>query len=175
MATRKKTSGVNGSGPGVVPQEYEMVPVGALQPNGWNVNQGDLGSIIESVHVNRFYGAVLAQKGSGKIIAGEHRWRAAQSGELPAVPVIWMDVTDEQAKKIMLADNRTTRLGMDDPNALADLLQSLPDLSGTGFDSDALDELLADLNTTPFDGPETSEAPSGDPKCCPNCGFELAA
>lgn len=122
-----------------------MVPVGAIQPNCWNVNQGDLGSIVESVRVNRFYGAILAQKSSGKIIAGEHRWRAAQSEGLLSVPVIWMDVDDETAKRIMLADNRTTRLGLDDPAALAELLQGLPSIEGTGFDADALNDLLSDL------------------------------
>jgi len=152
MAKSKPNRSVK-DGPGIVSQSYEMVPVGALSPNGWNPNQGDLGKIIESVHVNRFYGAILAQKSTGKIIAGEHRWRAAQSEGLQVVPVIWMDVDDEAAKRIMLADNRTSRLGMDDPNALADLLQGLPSLEGTGFDSDDLDALLADLNTTPFDGP----------------------
>jgi ParB-like chromosome segregation protein Spo0J len=174
MAKAKRKSGVKDA-PGIVPQKYEMVPVGALQPNGWNVNQGDLGSIIQSVQVNRFYGAVLAQKSSGKIIAGEHRWRAAQSEGLQAVPVIWMDVDDDTAKRIMLADNRTSRLGMDDPAALADLLQSLPSLEGTGFDSEALQELLSDMSATPFDGPAEPDPTTPDPKCCPNCGYKLAA
>jgi hypothetical protein len=153
-----------------------MVPVGALQPNGWNPNQGDLGSIIQSVHVNRFYGAILAQKGSGKIIAGEHRWRAAQSEGLQAVPVIWMDVDDEAAKRIMLADNRTSRLGMDDPAALADLLQDMPSLGGSGYDSSDLEEMLQDLGNVSFD-PAAQEA-RGDggktsPVTCPSCGHEF--
>jgi DNA modification methylase len=151
---------------GIVPQEYEMVPVGALQPNEWNANQGDLGSIIESVQVNQFYGAILAQKSTGRIIAGEHRWRAAQSEGLQTVPVIYLDVDDEAAKRIMLADNRTSRLGMDDPAALAELLQGMPSLEGTGFDSDALQELLEDLGqagpagqTDEDDAPESPVAP----------------
>lgn len=39
MAKPNRKGGVNG-GAGVVPQSYEMVPVAALQPNGFNVNQG---------------------------------------------------------------------------------------------------------------------------------------
>jgi len=33
------------------------------------------------------------------------------------VPVIWADVDDAEAARIMPADNRTTRLGFDDPAA----------------------------------------------------------
>jgi hypothetical protein len=54
---------------------------------------------------------------------------------------------------LLLADNRTTRLGTDDPAALAELLQEIlaetGTLSGTGFDPDALDEILADLDGKP--------------------------
>lgn len=66
------------------------------------------------------------------------------------VPVIWVDVDDERARRILVADNRTTRLGHDDPEALASLLTELAEteggLDGTGFDGDDLDALLVDLN-----------------------------
>ena len=137
-----------------------MVPVGALTPHERNINEGDLGAIIESVGVNRFYGAVLAQKSTGKIIAGKHRWLAAKDQGLELVPVLWMDVDDAMALRIMLADNRTSRLGTDNQDQLAGLLQDILNdqgtLSGTGYDGEFLDELLADLATggLPQDGGE---------------------
>jgi 3'-phosphoadenosine 5'-phosphosulfate sulfotransferase (PAPS reductase)/FAD synthetase len=128
-----------------VHQDYELVPIDTIQPHPRNVNQGDVGAVIESIRHNRFYGAVLVQRSRNWIIAGKHRWLAAKECGLLTVPVIWADVDDEEAVRIMLADNRTTRLGFDDPAALAELLQSLPSLEGTGYDAEALDELLADL------------------------------
>lgn len=100
--------------PGIVPQEYEMVPIDAIEPHPQNVNQGDVEAIVESIRHNRFYGAVTVQKSSNRIIAGKHRWLAAKKCGLNAVPVIWADVDDEEALRIMLADNRTTRLGFAD-------------------------------------------------------------
>ena len=149
MARARPQRGTNG-GPGIVSQEYEMVPVDALEPHPQNVNRGDVEAIIESIRHNRFYGAVTAQKSSSRILAGKHRWLAARECGLQVIPTIWADVDDAEALRIMLADNRTTRLGMDDPAALADLLQSLPDLAGTGFDGDALqDSWMIWLRTQP--------------------------
>lgn len=147
MAARKPKPPVRGTA--IVSQEYEMVPVGAVEPHPDNVNQGDVAAIVQSIQHNRFYGAVTVQRSSSRILAGKHRWLAARECGLELVPVIWVDVDDQEAIRIMLADNRTTRLGVDDPAALADLLQRVQDdtgsLSGTGFDEAALQELLADL------------------------------
>ncbi len=147
-----------------------MVPVDAIVPHERNVNQGDLPAILGSVEHNRFYGAILAQKSTGKIIAGKHRWLAAKEKGLPAVPVIWLDVDDDAALRIMLADNRTTRLGLDDPSALADLLQALQNdtgtLLGTAFDGESLQELLEDLGrgvTGPVEGEDDTPEPPLQP------------
>ena len=125
-----------------------MVPVGALEPHPRNVNESNLGEIIESIKHNRFYGAVVVQRSSSRILAGKHRWLAARECGLELVPVIWADVSDEEALRIVLVDNRSCRLGHDEPNALAALLQELANdggLQGTGFSPDDLDELLAEL------------------------------
>jgi hypothetical protein len=134
----------------VIAQTYEeAVPLERLTPSPENVNEGDVGAIAESIQTNGFYGSVIAQRSSGTIIAGEHRWRAAQATGGETVPVIWLDVDDEQARRIRLVDNRTTRLGRDDPAALADLLRELSStsagLAGTGFDGDDLDDLCRAL------------------------------
>src|SRR5579885_2563000 len=117
-----------------------------LHPSPENVNEGDVGAISESITHNGFYGYVLAQRSSGAIIAGEHRWRAAVTLGATAIPVLWLDVDDATARRIRLADNRTTRLGHDDSQQLADLLQQIQveagTLAGTGYDAEALDELL---------------------------------
>jgi hypothetical protein len=93
---------------------------------------------------NGFYGAVIAQRSTGHIIAGEHRWRAARQKRLAAVPVFWLDVDDDRALRILLADNRTNDTAGYDEEILAELLKGMDDLAGTGWDDDALAKLLGD-------------------------------
>ena len=135
----------------VINERIELVPIDSIQPSPENVNQGDLGVVIDSVGRHGFYGCIVAQKSTGYIIAGEFRWRAAQHHGAKQVPVAFVDVDDAEARRMRLVDNRSTRLGTDDPAALATLLQELVcdgGLEGTGYDSEALDELLTDLGQT---------------------------
>ena len=73
-----------------------------------------------------------------------------------SLPVTWVDVDLDGEKRILLADNRTSRLGNDNPNALAELLAELAGtdkgLSGTGFDGDDLDALISELAGMPQSG-----------------------
>ena len=62
---------------GAISQEYAMVPVDSLETHPRNVNQGDIGAIYESIGANGFYGAIVAQKSTGRILAGNHRYQAA--------------------------------------------------------------------------------------------------
>lgn len=121
-----------------VEQEYEVVDIsGEFQPlreHPDNPNLGDEQVIEDSIDVNGWYGAVVAQKSTGYILAGNHRFRVAKDMGAESIPVIWKDVSDEQALKIMLADNQTARRSDTDEEKLSELLQSLPDLSGTGFE-----------------------------------------
>lgn len=132
----------------IINQNTETVAIDSLRPHPRNVNQGDLGAIHESITANGFYGNVVAQRSTGHIIVGSHRWQAAQQAGLTEIPVTWVDVDDDAALRIMLADNRTARLGSDDDAALAELLKELAEdggLEGTGFDGDDLDALLAEV------------------------------
>ena len=71
--------------------------------------------------------------------------QAAQKLGLESIPAIVLDITDSEAKRIALADNRTSDLAEYDAQALLDMLDDLDDLVGTGYDLDDLDELRADL------------------------------
>jgi hypothetical protein len=136
----------------VINESYELVATDRLTPHPRNVNRGDMVAIGGSIAENGFYGAVVAQKSTGHILAGNHRYDSAVAAGIAAVPVTWVDVDDDRALRILLADNRTTRLGHDDQEALVALLQEILDdtqtLAGTGFDEAALDELLAEVGIT---------------------------
>lgn len=162
---------------GYVAQEYDpSVPVESLEPHPRNVNEGDVGAISETMDALGFFGACLVQRSSRRIIAGKHRWLTVKALGGESVPVLWADVDDDIAVRIMLADNRTARLGHDDDQALAALLTDLAQgtdrgLSGTGFDGDALDALLADLHEN---ATVTRGAGGGEAERCSACGAPLS-
>ncbi|SDL73659.1 ParB/RepB/Spo0J family partition protein [Nonomuraea maritima] len=129
----------------IAPQEYRMVAVRDLKPHPDNPHRGDIDVIVASIRKHGFYGSVVAQKSRMRIIAGEHRWRGATKAGLKHVPTVVIDVDDETAKRIMLADNRLAEYGEYDDGKLAELLQSLPDLDGTGWREEDLADILHDL------------------------------
>lgn len=129
-------------------QKLELVPIGDLKPHPRNPRKGDTVAIAESIAHNGFYGAVVAQRSTGYVLAGNHRLKAAADNGATHLPTFWLDVDDEHALRILLADNRTNDLAGYDDAALADLLRECVDagnLEGTGYDQAAVDELLASV------------------------------
>lgn len=122
-------------------QWYDEVPVGSIQPHPDNPNKGDVEAIQESIRANDFYGACVVQASSGRILAGEHRWRAAKAEGLTLIPVIYRDCDDHTALRVMLVDNETARHGEVDPEVVSTLLDTLETLEGTGFQADWLEQL----------------------------------
>lgn len=174
------------SGPKIVNGITEMVDVQALSLHPDNPNRGDVAGIQESIRENGFFGFVTAQKSSGRIIAGEHRFRAAVSEGARRVPTLWLEVTDLQAKKIMLADNRFAESGVRDSDTLSRILAELTEadeLPGTGYTEENLDDILAELTSAP---PASAHVPEHTPRApapkskrsartltCPHCGEEI--
>lgn len=136
----------------VLSQEAELVPVSKLKPHPENPRKGDVKAITESIEKNGFYGHVLAQRSTGHILAGNHTFQAAKRSGLKKVPVLWLDVDDEQAQRILIVDNRLADLGDYDEAALESILRELANsaagIEGLGYTSDELAELLgiADQN-----------------------------
>jgi hypothetical protein len=146
----------------IINEGTELVELDKLKPHPKNPRQGDVGAIHGSIEANGFYGSVIAQKSTGHIIAGNHRYLAAKHANAEAIPVTWVDVSDEEAVRILLADNRTNDLASYNDDALAELLQDLMEqtgsLDGTGFDGDALDELLQDIDAASNTERQAAEA-----------------
>jgi DNA modification methylase len=125
------------------------VPIASLVAHPQNPREGDVGAICQSIEANGFYGAVVARWEKNIILAGNHRTKAALESGATTIPVIWVECTDEDAQRILLADNRTNDLASYNEPALAELLQAVREeqgtLEGTGYDDEALQELLDDL------------------------------
>lgn len=123
-----------------IDQKYEVVPIDEVQPHPDNPNRGVVELIEESIRENTWYGAIVVQKSTGYILAGNHRWLAAQKLGATEIPVIYKDVDDREALRILLVDNETTRKGSYDDAVLRGVLDQLVEidgpegLAGTGFD-----------------------------------------
>src|SRR6185312_6845095 len=103
----------------VLNREYDPeCPVDSLSLFDGNPRQGDIGALHESIEHNGFYGALIAQKSTGKILAGNHRYQAAVQRGATTLPVIWVDVDSDQARRIVIADNRLNDRADWDRNAL---------------------------------------------------------
>lgn len=133
----------------IVTDQFEMVEVGQLIPHPKNPRRGDLTAIRQSINANGFYGAIVAQRSTRYILAGNHRFQAAIAEGARRVPVLWVDVDDAKALRILLADNRTGDLAENDDeqlsSLLSEILQDAGTLTGTGYDPQDLDKLLKSL------------------------------
>lgn len=134
----------------MIAQLYEPAyPIDDLVEHPDNPRRGDEAAIEASMQAHGFYGAVLAQTSSRRIIAGNHRTRVARRLGQATIPVLFIDVDDDQARRLLLVDNRTNDFAGYDEAELAALLSSLADASdliGTGYSSDDLADLLERLN-----------------------------
>ena len=132
-------------------QRYEPAfPLVDLVEHPDNPRRGDEAAIESSMVAHGFYGAVLVQASSGRLIAGNHRARVARRLGHATVPAIVLDVDDDQARRLLLVDNRTQDLAGYDDRALAAILASLEgDLAGTAFAEVDLDAALSRLEADP--------------------------
>ncbi|MET7530153.1 ParB N-terminal domain-containing protein [Streptomyces goshikiensis] len=137
------------STPANIPDELLplAVPVADLTPFHRNPRNGNVASIRESLTVNGQYRTIVANRGTrtgrlNEILAGNHTFQAAVELGWEIIAVNWVDVDDAAAARIVVVDNRTSDLAGYDSVLLAEILEELPDLQGTGYDQTALDELL---------------------------------
>lgn len=126
--------------------KQHLVPIDAVDEYPDNPRRGDTKALKDSIARNGFYGVLIAQRSSGFILAGNHRLRVLREMGATEVPVMFIDCTDEDAKRIVLADNRTSDLAFYDDPTLFKLLQDLEgDLAGTGYDRASYELLLQGL------------------------------
>ena len=133
--------------------EYTIVDINSVKAHEKNVRHGDIGAISESLKAHGQYKPIVVDQRTNQILAGNHTWKAAKALGWKQISVAFVETKDEEeALRILLADNRTTDLSAYDDDGLAELLKSLsgsPDgLTGTLFDGDDLDDLIFKLEGT---------------------------
>jgi ParB-like chromosome segregation protein Spo0J len=122
-----------------------VVPVDDVKPYPNNPRRGDVDSIVESLQAHGQYKPIVVDRKTNYILAGSHTWQAVKRLKWSSVNVTYIDVDEDTAKRIVLADNRTSDLASYDDSALLALLESLSDLEGTGFDGGYLDHLRGQI------------------------------
>jgi len=118
--------------------------------NPRKISEEELNSLERSIRQFGFVQPVLARRQDGVVIGGHQRLAAARRLGFTTVPVIWLDISVEQARLLNLALNKIS--GSWDDALLARLLadlQAMPeiDLTLSGFDEDEIADLLKSLET----------------------------
>ena len=135
--------------------KIEQWPTDKLVPYARNArthSDSQVAQIAASIAEFGFTNPILAGS-DGVIVAGHGRLAAAQKLGIAIVPVVILDhLTPTQRRALVIADNRIAEnAGWDEAMLqveLADLQGGDFDLSLTGFDADALADLLAGEETT---------------------------
>lgn len=122
--------------------EAIKIAVDTLKEFKGNPRKGNIKELKLSLEANGQYKPIVVRKSNNEILAGNHLWKAAQELGWTEIDAVVIDVTDEQAKKIVVADNRLADMGSYDEQALLDLLGEI-DLTGTGYIAADVDDLLA--------------------------------
>jgi DNA modification methylase len=131
----------------------DMVPVEDLHLDPSNARTGhDIDQIAASIQEFGFADPIEAQRGTGRIIAGNGRYQAARQLKMEAVPVVWHDMDDLQATRYGLANNRLTDKSEWDmdilPTLLAEVGTDIP-----GFDDDFMASLDMGDTLAPAEDP----------------------
>lgn len=159
-------------------RKIEMVSIDKLVEYERNprINDDAVDSVAASIEEFGFNNPILTDK-NFRICAGHTRLKAARKLGIETVPVIRLDLTEQEFKAFNIADNKTAQIAQWDIPELSSLLRELQDedfdLTLTGFNDEEIDELLESLNEPPDkhteeeleeipDPPEESDIKPGD-------------
>jgi len=131
--------------------QIENAPLASLKlwADNPRKNEAAVEPVLRSMAAFGWTNPILARREDRTVIAGHTRIEAAKKAGLASVPVIFLDLTEEQAKAAAIADNKTAQFAVWDDDKLATLLQQINaegNLAATGFDDSELKGLLARLN-----------------------------
>lgn len=111
-----------------------QVRLNDLVPYPQNPRRGDILSIAESLSYHGQFKPIVVNKKNNQILAGNHTYKAAKKLGWKQISVVYVEVSDEEGRRIMLTDNRLNDLSSYNEPMLAEILKSFEgNLEGTGF------------------------------------------
>jgi hypothetical protein len=133
------------TGPGIL--DTELVPVEHLTEHPENYNRGDDARMAELLTRFGQWRPAVVQQSTGRVLIGNTMLRAARDLlGWTHLNVHWRDADEDEARRILISDNRSRDLATTDERALVDLLRTLgDDLTGTLWEPPDVDALLAKL------------------------------
>lgn len=150
--------------------ETREVPIDSLTRFPGNARRGNVDEIRASIRRHGQYRSLVVRDDNGElvILAGNHTRDALAAEGHPAARCEILECTDDEARRINLADNRLAELGDYDGDALAELLSYLDgDYEGTGYTDADIDALLnpshLDTNGDPDAVPSAPSEPISKP------------
>jgi Domain of unknown function (DUF4417)/ParB-like nuclease domain len=136
-----------------------------------NPRRGNVEKVAESLKANGQFKPIVVNRGTetgrpNEILAGNHTCKAARSLGWTRLNVVWVDVDEEHARRIVLADNGSTDDATYDTQLLSELLreqkESAGHLVGTTYGDEVLEKLMVEINTDPMANIDRIEdAPAG--------------
>ena len=140
-------------------------------------NEKAIDQVARSIERVGFASPIIARKQEGRIIAGHTTLQAALRLGLSEVPVRFLDLDDQAASALALADNKSGEVATWEHSVLSDVLKGLEtdgfDLDGLGWSEDEIDSILSPPEYSPKDGGELDlDDFSEFDHQCPRCGFE---
>jgi len=136
--------------------ELKYLPVADLHTYHKNPRRGDIEAIKTSLVVNDQYKPIVVNVGTHtgrpmEVLGGNHTLKAMRDLGREEIAAVLVDVDEDAATRIVVADNRIGELGENDPDDLTELLSTLADLDGTGYTQAELEKMMeqeaADIDT----------------------------
>ncbi len=132
--------------------QIEHIPVNDLKPDPANprrISEQELEALTRSIRQFGLVDPVIARKEDKTVIGGHQRLLAARKVGYKTVPVVFVDLSVEQARLLNIALNKIS--GSFDQELLARLLNDLNtvldiDLTLSGFGEDELKQMLRALD-----------------------------
>jgi ParB-like chromosome segregation protein Spo0J len=149
-----------------------MVPIERLHPAEWNprlISDDRFVNLCRSIREDPSYMQLrpILARTNGEIFAGNRRYQACVHLGWRSVPAILVEISEEEAKRRALKDNRVW--GEWDSQMLAEIVYGLHidsgDTATLGFSDREISELLGSVS----DEGDEGAAPKTPPRRCPTC------
>lgn len=128
------------------------IPLDVIKQHPGNPRRGNIDKIRDSLERFGQVRPIVVNR-DNVILAGNHTFQAMKEMGEQFISVVQVDLDQQESKAYLLADNRSADAATwDDVGLIAVLedLQSNSTLTGTGFDQDDLDDLLAAIERNSF-------------------------
>lgn len=130
-------------------------PINDMRPHPRNPRKGDVAAIAESLQRFGQYKTITVQQSTRQILAGNHTWKAAKQLGWAEIAVTLVEVDDDEAVALVLADNGTSDLAVYDDAALQQLVQDVVDPAKIpGFNQERVEALIYGETQEPASTPD---------------------